>query len=87
MKTTIYEVWNKPDNGPLTVQERGIKGELSFLTEVEAVDLAALRKRVYPHMDFVVVEDSGGYSSASRVRKLVYDTEIPPAPPMDGTVL
>ena len=71
-----YEVWNKPDNGPLTVLERGPEGQSCFNDKEEALEWARNKKKIYPHMDFWVREEKvTGYSSQSREMKIVFKTE------------
>jgi hypothetical protein len=72
----IYEVWNKPENGPLTVLERGPKGELAFLDEAQAINWAKDRKKTYPHMDWVVVKETSEGWSSKVAREKVFDTSI-----------
>jgi hypothetical protein len=65
----IYEVWNKPKDGPLTVQERAEDGvTLAWLEPEGAINRAKQLKKRYPHMDFLV------RSEEDRKAALVYDT-------------
>jgi hypothetical protein len=51
----FYEVWIQPTDGPLTVLERGPKGELGWVDDQEAaVTWAKSRRRRYRNMDFLV---------------------------------
>jgi len=50
----VFETWNKPYSGPLTVQARNHQGRSVFTALSEAVELAKEQKALYPHMDFVV---------------------------------
>lgn len=71
-KLVTFEVWVKPDNGPLICQERGPGNILSFLLESEAIDLAKSRKKQCPRADFIVRRCVGYYGPYSKV----YDTSI-----------
>lgn len=51
----FYEVWIQPTDGPLTVLERGPKGELGWVDDKEAaVTWAKSRRRRFRNMDFLV---------------------------------
>ena len=74
MTTVTYQVWVISKNGPLTVQESDSNGRDSWLTEHEAIELAKYKKLLYDNIDFVVVEETMGYSSESKKRRKVFST-------------
>lgn len=70
MKTpTYYQVWVKPENGPLTVYERDEKENWTWLDKEKAIEIAEHKAKRYFNIDFLVVE----YSS-NGTKKLVFDT-------------
>lgn len=74
MNTISYEVWVAPENGPLTVQERGKNNEISFQSKGVAIEVATLKKVYYPNLDFVVIEKKSGWASSSETSKIVFKT-------------
>lgn len=72
--TTCFEVWNKPDSGPITVEERDEQGRSTFMAEQEARNLADRRKRQHPHMDWVVVRAEYPGASSRAYRFKIHDT-------------
>lgn len=50
----FYEMYVQPDSGPCTVHERGFHGEVAWKNRNEAIETAKQKKRVNPHMDFIV---------------------------------
>lgn len=51
-----FEIWVKPESGPLTVQQRSPldAGKTSWECPLEAAEVAQYVKTLYPHMDFLV---------------------------------
>ena len=68
-----YEVYVKPEGGPCMVQERDLKGNHAWVGKHEAISIADGKKRLHPHMDFLVHEVAGHH----RPRTVVYDTSEP----------
>ncbi len=64
-----YEIYVKPDSGPCTVQERGSDGATCWNDMTEAIDVAKLKRKLYPNLHFVV---HGLRHSGPRV--LIHDT-------------
>lgn len=73
--TKTFEVWNKPDHGPLMVQERDETGTFFCWNDMDAaIQRAQQLKQIYPHMDFVVRCEAYNTSSFVKVVSIVYDT-------------
>lgn len=72
-----YEVWVQPErDNILTVEERGPKGEISWLEESAAIEVAKNKKKCYPHMDFLVTKLSWeGWGHANEKREIIYQTK------------
>lgn len=68
-----YEVFVKPDSGPATVGERDSQGRYAWTDRQEAIDVADEKKRLYPHMDFIVHEVLNAHGPRSKV----HDTSKP----------
>lgn len=75
----IYEVWNRPSDGSLTVLEAGSGFHSEHSDEenkIIALNLAQNKKKTYPHMDFWVREIKiTGYSSQSWEANIIFKTE------------
>lgn len=72
--TTHFEIYVQPDDGPLTVSERGFNNEISFTEENVAIETARRKKLYYNNLDFLVLKITSGHASSSEVREVVYRT-------------
>ncbi len=73
MTAITYEVWIKPDSGPLIVQERDARGLDCWFEKQTAVSLADSLHARHPHIHFIVRESQGHHGPYAKV----HDTSSP----------
>lgn len=74
-KSLSYEVWVKPYDGVLVVQERDISGRISWSDKQFAIDLAKANHSAHPNINFIVRECHGHHGPYVKVYDTYEDVE------------